>query len=105
MKKRVQIQVTCVCRAYDFPHRITGGKCSGMSCVESYMEVDGQQCATCRCKIDSDERCEVLSGIEPLDMCEGYKEYLHKAVKIKLPKTLDEYMNEMFDLEQDHNNI
>ena len=99
-KKRVRVQVTCVCRAYDFPHRIGGGKCTGLRWVESYMEVDGMECSTCPYKlegVEGDEQCEVLSEKDPIEVCAGYQEYLHKTVVIKLPKTLDEYMSEMYE--------
>lgn len=52
-------QVTCNCGAYDFPHRIFGGKCNGLAIV--IQNVGGNECRHC---LLNNNGCEVIAGIE-----------------------------------------
>ena len=89
-------QVTCVCSAYPFPHRIGGGQCTGTEWSASYMEVDSANCQTCNCNTQ-DGSCDVANGAESFKECEGYMDYLHTQVGIKLPKPIEEFINEQYD--------
>ncbi len=84
-KKRNRQQVTCLCCAYNFPHRIGGGKCSGSYWAESYYEIIGTCCDTCNCNNEHYKTCDVASGIEDILQCEGYQDHFHYAPCIRLP--------------------
>jgi len=84
MRKKRE-QVTCLCGAYDFPHRIEGGRCSGSSWAESYREVEGSRCDNCSCNSDRGFACDVAGGLEGIRECEGYMEHLHMQPDIRLP--------------------
>lgn len=79
MRKRHQ--VTCHCRAYDFPHRFGGGSCNGMSIVES--KCGGQLCITCPAFLGSEGGCDVLRGSESPRECQYVIEFCeYNEVKI-----------------------
>ncbi len=78
-----RMQVTCRCHAYPFPHRLSGGRCSGEEWAESYFYVVGTACTQCHCK-SKEYGCEVAVGIESIQFCEGYQEYLHRQPALPL---------------------
>lgn len=80
MRKRHQ--VTCDCRAYDFPHRFGGGRCNGMSIVES--NCGGALCISCPAYLGSQGGCDVLRGTESTDNCEYVIEFCEYN-EVKLP--------------------
>ena len=82
MRKR--LQVTCLCEAYEFPHRIGGGRCSGSSWAESYMEVVGECCKRCSAWRGPAE-CDVADGAEAIKYCEGFQDHLHYQPILRLP--------------------
>ncbi len=87
-KKRKQ--VTCLCGSYEFPHRISGGKCSGSSWAESYKLLIGHLCQMCNCNNPEEGTCDVASELEDIDYCEGYHDHLRKQPDIRLPKHIEE---------------
>ncbi len=89
MKSRNRIQVTCLCSAYDFPHRLGGGRCGGEEWASSYFEVIKIECY--RCAANTFRGCEVASGLESINFCEGYRDFLHYQIKVRLPISLENY--------------
>ena len=97
MKHRTQ--VTCNCSAYNFPHRIGGGKCNGSSWAGSYRLILGECCATCNCNNtgesgaggDRKDTCDVVGGIETYKLCEGYQDHLHGQPVIRVSMTEEQY--------------
>ena len=93
---KIRRQITCVCGAYDFPHRLGGGDCSGLSWVASYREII-HDCDYCNC--DNDGRCDVVDGSEGIDEAECVINELHseelKDSIGKLPMSLGNYLDLM----------
>lgn len=65
-------QVTCTCQAYDFPHRFGGGRCNGLSIVES--AIGGEHCHSCHLLNGG---CEVLKGQEHPRECPAVQDFIH----------------------------
>jgi hypothetical protein len=80
---RRRVQVTCRCHAYHFPHRLGGGQCTAEPWVESYQLYVGTACAGCI--YSTSFPCEVAQGLESIRYCEGYQDYLHRLLCIRLP--------------------
>ena len=64
-------QVTCRCRAYDFPHRFGGGRCNGIAIVEQHFP--GNLCGGC---LLFNNGCEVLKGQESPRECAYVQEFV-----------------------------
>jgi hypothetical protein len=94
MKKK-SVQVTCLCSAYDFPHRIGGGKCSGSDWAYSYMLLSGSECAVCNCLKGSGE-CDVVNGVEDIRHCEGYQDHLHRQPSEQYPVSEEEFFDRIY---------
>ncbi|MCB9812345.1 hypothetical protein H6778_01655 [Candidatus Nomurabacteria bacterium] len=97
-RKRKRLpQVTCWCRAYDFSHRIGGGRCAGAHWAESYRVFLGATC-TCCSSLREDQTCDVATGIEAIHVCEGYQDHLLTQAGPRLPIANEEaYFKELFD--------
>jgi len=67
-------EVICVCGAYDHPHRLGGGKCTGDAWCESFRSIDTFDCLTC--PLGSEEQCEVITGQEPIKNAPCFQEEL-----------------------------
>jgi len=87
-----RVQVTCYCTAYDFPHRIDGGKCTGSSWAASYVKISGQTCPSCNCFVQPGE-CEVANGAESIQYCEAYQDHLHRQPPERYPMSEEEYFD------------
>lgn len=83
-KKRKREQVTCLCKAYRFPHRIDGGKCTGSCWAESYFLLCHEMCEGC-VSHRTDGTCDVAGGIESVEYCEGYQDHLCCQPVVRLP--------------------
>lgn len=64
-------QVTCKCRAYDFPHRFGGGRCTGIAIVEEHFP--GNLCSGC---LLFNGGCEVLTGQEDAKECAYVQDFI-----------------------------
>uniref|UniRef100_A0AAU8BVN0 Uncharacterized protein n=1 Tax=Salmonella phage PMBT35 TaxID=3137287 RepID=A0AAU8BVN0_9VIRU len=73
-------QVTCTCRAYDFPHRFGGGRCDGSSIVEEHC--GGWLCQHCNL---FNGGCEVMKGQERPNECAYVIEFCEYN-EVKLPR-------------------
>lgn len=73
-------EVVCTCRAYPFPHRMMGGRCSGSSfVVEFFSDNAWGSCRQCRYLVlDCGLECEVVLGLEPAHECPEFSEYLDR---------------------------
>tara|TARA_B100000745_G_scaffold262278_1_gene186390 strand:+ start:325 stop:639 length:315 start_codon:yes stop_codon:yes gene_type:complete len=87
-KKRDRVQVTCNCGAYEFPHRISGGRCSGADWAESYFVLEQSECQYCNCNHNG--VCEVATGQESIKYCEGFREHLHTQPDVRHPRDIEE---------------
>lgn len=100
MGKRYQI--TCLCSAYNFPHRINSGECNGGEWCEAYTTHYGEYCT--HCSLYTNNSCEVVLGGEDVTECEAYRFYLHSNSPIKLPSLSDDpediYQNYYRSLEE-----
>ncbi|ATN93840.1 hypothetical protein [Escherichia phage SRT8] len=71
-------QVTCRCRAYDFPHRFGGGRCNGIAIVEQHFP--GSLCGSCLLFNDG---CEVLKGQESPCECMYVQDFIeYQEIKL-----------------------
>lgn len=72
---------TCHCRAYRFPHRFGGGKCTGIHIAGETWEQcwGGGICSTCNCLRDDHgpKQCDVVNGAESIVECEAYQEFIN----------------------------
>lgn len=81
-------EFVCDCKAYNFPHRFSGGRCNGMFVVEETWEQNfglTGECEHCNCINDTDHvpYCEVLSGGEPSRECPAWQEFVgYNEIKI-----------------------
>ena len=64
-------QVTCRCRAYDFPRRLGGGRCNGIEIVEQHFS--GNLCDGC---LLFNNYCEALKGQESPRECSYVQEFV-----------------------------
>lgn len=101
-KRRRHAQITCVCTAYTFPHRLGGGKCSGSEWAASYREVVNTMCGACNAAYDT-YGCEVADGRESIGECEGYQELLLRPTAVRLPRSLEEYMENQYSRRYEYN--
>lgn len=71
-------EFVCHCRAYKFPHRFGGGKCTGIVIAEQTWEKcwGGGVCATCNALNERERYCEVVEGQEDISECEAYQEFI-----------------------------
>lgn len=70
---------TCTCRAYRFPHRFGGGKCSGINMVQEYWDKYYGHTSTCRSCPSFNEMehvCEVLNGGNAVHNCDMLIEFV-----------------------------
>ena len=89
--RRRRVQVTCWCRAYSFPHRITGGRCNGREWAESYHLFERYACACCN--LNNNGHCEVALGQERLAQCDGYRDTLRGRVfNLRHPVDLEQML-------------
>lgn len=65
-RKHREYEFTCDCGAYEFPHRIFGGRCQGHKVVaDLYDENCFGTSGECRdCVLNDHGMCQVLDGIE-----------------------------------------
>jgi hypothetical protein len=68
-------QITCTCKAYPFPHRLSGGKCTIIAYCSRYFYEDRALCALCLCNKQS--YCEVVEGLEAAGYCKKVQELEH----------------------------
>lgn len=73
-------EYVCYCSAYKFPHRFTGGRCSGYDFSQEYWEAHygAGDCTHCPC-FNSREgyECEVVTGQERVSQCRAFQEFVH----------------------------
>lgn len=90
MGTSTRVQVTCLCKAYSFPHRVGGGLCTGSEWAKSYRENVGDLCQTCNSEWQGE--CDVVNGAETIKWCPAYQEHLHYQPDTRYPSDPeDEY--------------
>ena len=82
-------ELVCHCRAYKFPHRLLGGRCTGRGWVFAFFEE--QASGTCRgyryLYFDDGFQCEVCDGREPPHECPEFSDFLARN-EVTVPKKL-----------------
>ena len=94
MKRKRRSQVTCLCGAYEFPHRLSGGRCNGAAWAASYFEHDRTECTGCR--LNTGTHCEAAIGQEKIRHCEGFLDHLRAEPDIRHPlygKRLEDFLD------------
>lgn len=94
-----KLQVTCLCCAYNFPHRIGGGACSGTDWAKSYREFDATDCGSCNCMNSGESgargtrnnECDVIEGLESFKYGECYQAHLHSQPVERYPTSINEH--------------
>ena len=80
-------EVVCRCRAYEFPHRMMGGRCGGGAWVDQTWEMgqytDCRDCIHYEVSEEEGLRCKVLHGGEAVTECPALQEYI-RYEEIKL---------------------
>lgn len=66
----------CNCKAYSFPHKCGGGKCTGKVFTEFYLHNIKEHCSQCNCFNDENNTCDVADERESLKHGECYQEAL-----------------------------
>jgi len=82
------LQVICRCNAYRFPHRLGGGRCSGLLWADSYNKHERDLCGSCNSNVNG--ICEVAEGIESIRECEGFQEHLRMQLPARHPTSESE---------------
>ena len=99
-RRRRKPQVTCWCGAYEFPHRITGGKCSGAAWADYYFIYVKEECELCNCNYGGG--CDVADGREEISNCDGFEDYFKRGLRDRYPQSSEEWENEMEQMYQDY---
>lgn len=69
---------TCRCRAYKFPHRFGGGRCTGFHIVEEHWNTyygHGSVCKFCNALNEDTRTCDVTTGGDDVRHCEALIEF------------------------------
>ena len=67
-------QLTCRCKAYKFPHRWMGGKCTGIAFVNWYWFSRNEGRAECEnCGSNNEFECHVITGQEDVHQCQAIR--------------------------------
>lgn len=82
MRKARRGEYVCRCRAYDFPHRFSGGACDGLRIVEDqwWDNYGGGACQACGLnnRTESEPYCEVVMGQEKPRQCPVWQEFVER---------------------------
>lgn len=88
-RRRRNGEVNCTCKAYDFPHRLMGGRCQGRRFVALFFrDNEWTECRRCPCYEYDDQdggQCQVLNGQEDTWYCQGLQDVLHRE-EVPVPK-------------------
>lgn len=90
-RKRRHGEITCTCGAYSFPHRLFGGRCSGLGFVADFFDSNATgDCRDCSFLfIDFGYECEVCNGSEKPHKCPAFVEYLQRN-EVSVPMRFDQ---------------
>ena len=77
-------QITCLCDSYVFPHRLSGGACTGEDWCTSVRISESDMCGTCPCNIGT-AQCEVAFGTEAISSCQKVEDLLRTETHTKHP--------------------
>ena len=53
-----------MCTAYDHPHRLGGGNCTGVGWCIAFRAIDSFECSSCNC--NNSGECQVVTGQEAI---------------------------------------
>lgn len=80
MRKPRKGEVTCRCRAYEFPHRFSGGRCNGDHLPREYWErsYGGGVCRECHYNTDENgiAACQIVNGAEQSKYCPIWQDFV-----------------------------
>ena len=87
MRKSRPGEVVCQCDAYEFPHRMTGGRCSGRHIAEGHFF--GSNCRDCN-YLDATcgyRSCQILDGAEAITQCPEWQDVIRtNEIRLYGPK-------------------
>ena len=66
-RKRRDDEIVCMCYAYEHPHRLGGGRCTGAGWCQAFRQIDSYECQFCTMQRE-DNSCDVVSGLERIHM-------------------------------------
>ena len=69
-------EVVCTCGAYEFPHRLTGGRCTGARFAQHHWFNGNRECRDCM--LNKRTHCEVGNGTESVSECAVYNEEVRR---------------------------
>lgn len=64
-RKRRENEITCMCGAYDHPHRLSGGACTGSDWCAAFRSIDSYECEGCNHNESS--TCSIITGQDNID--------------------------------------
>jgi hypothetical protein len=76
-KRNRKFEIVCKCGAYKFPHRMTGGRCTGARWAEQEWLNGNRDCKHCVCNAGS--HCEVAEGQERIDNCRAFEDLKRRS--------------------------
>ena len=77
---RARDQYTCRCRAYRFPHRFGGGRCTGIHLAREHWNTfygHDRTCKNCNSFDEDEHSCQVLDGGNAAKHCEVVIEFMY----------------------------
>ncbi len=73
-------EFTCHCRAYEFPHRFSGGRCTGLFLAIDQFDKTrgGGECRDCLYNVDEGgfAACQVVNGAEGVRHCPIFLDFV-----------------------------
>lgn len=91
MGRQRRKQVTCWCGAYEFPHRLDSGNCTGCAWAQSYFWNEKIVCAYCNS--NNNGSCDVADGREQIRYCDGVRETIHRQPNIRHPMRPEDFLS------------
>lgn len=92
-RKRGKNEIVCMCSAYDYPHRLGGGACTGWEWCQAYRSIDSFECETCNHSDGS--ACDIVTGQDELN----FETCTCVADEIRTGYLVDEYGHLPLDVE------
>ena len=99
-------EITCICGAYDHPHRLGGGDCDGSAWCASVRSIDSFDCDNCN--MNTNENCDVIDGVETLhhERCECLAQEIRTGALEDefghLPLDADDYLLKQYNSYHNH---
>lgn len=90
-----RLEVVCHCSSYDFPHRLTGGACTGSEWAEFVYLYAPENCDNCNSNVGGE--CQVAMGAENIEYCDTYQNHLNYSSGLRYPQITEEMMENLLN--------